>query len=302
MPGQEEKEKRRGYMLRGAFLEAPALDPGLYVVATPIGNLSDISLRALDTLAAAEILACEDTRVTRKLLDRYGISAKVFAYHEHSPPAAHRKLLEALAEGRSVALVSDAGTPLLSDPGGRLVADAAAAGHRVVPIPGPSSAIAAVSAAGLPTEKILFLGFLPAKAGARRKDLAVAARIPATLVLFESPNRIAALLADAAEILGGERHAALCRELTKLHETIDRGALSALATRYSGTDVKGEIVLVVAPAADDGAPPSPGEIEHALRNALQTMGVKEAASFVAEMTGMPRRDLYQWALRLKGKA
>ena len=301
MTGQDEREKRRGFMLRGAFFEAPALPPGLYVVATPIGNLSDVSLRALDTLAAADILACEDTRVTRKLLDRYGISARVLAYHEHSPPQAHRRLLDALAEGRSVALVSDAGTPLLSDPGERLVADAAAAGHRIIPIPGPSSTIAALSAAGLPTDEVLFVGFLPAKAGARRKYLEVAAHVHATLVFFESPNRIAALLADATETLGGARQAALCRELTKLHETIDRGALSELAARYAGKDVKGEIVLVVAPSQDEATPPDDAEVEHALRNALQTMGVKEAAALVADSTGLPRRTLYQRALQIRGK-
>ena len=298
---REQKEKPRGYILRGASFEAPALPPGLYVVATPIGNLSDISLRALDTLAAADILACEDTRVTRKLLDRYGISARVFAYHEHSPPQTHRKLLDALADGRSVALVSDAGTPLVSDPGERFVADAAAAGHRVIPIPGPSSAIAALSAAGLPTEEVLFLGFLPAKAGQRRKYLEVAAGVHATLVFFESPNRIGALLADAAETLGGARQAALCRELTKLHETIDRGTLAELSARYAGKDVKGEIVLLVAPSSDEAAPPDDAEIEHALRNALQTMGVKEASAMVAAATGLPRRTLYQRALQIRKK-
>src|SRR5688572_2966707 len=160
--GEDEgKEKRRGYFLRGQFFPAPALAPGLYIVATPIGNLSDITIRALDTIAGADLVACEDTRVTRKLLTRYGITAKVTAYHEHSGPAAHRALLAALGEGCAVALVSDAGTPLVSDPGSRLVADAAAAGHAVVPIPGASSVLAALSAAGLPTECVLFLGFLP---------------------------------------------------------------------------------------------------------------------------------------------
>jgi 16S rRNA (cytidine1402-2'-O)-methyltransferase len=215
-PQEASAEPGRGYFLRGHFVASPPLEPGLYVVATPIGNLGDVTLRALDTLAAADLVACEDTRVTRKLFARYGISAKVMAYHEHSGPAAHRHLFEALGQGRSVALVSDAGTPLVSDPGARLVADAVAAGHRVVPIPGASSVVTALSAAGLPTESFLFVGFLPSKGAARRKRLAEIAAIPATLVLFESPNRVADLLTDAAAELGAERAAALCRELTKL--------------------------------------------------------------------------------------
>ena len=290
----------RGSFVRGAFLAAPALPPGLYVVATPIGNLSDISIRALDTLAAADLIACEDTRVTRKLLTRYGIETRVTSYHEHSGPAAHARLLRLLGEGQSVALVSDAGTPLISDPGFQLVADAAAAGHPVVPIPGPSAMMTALSAAGLPTEAALFLGFLAAKSGARRKRLAEVAAIPATLVLYESPNRIGALLADAADALGGAREAAVCRELTKLHETFDRGTLAELAARYAERDVKGEIVLLIGPPGD--APqPDAADIDARLTEALATMSVKEAASSIAEATGLPRRDLYQRALALKSR-
>ena len=288
----------RGYLIRGQFLAAPPLVAGLYVVATPIGNLGDVTLRALDTLAGADLVACEDTRITRRLLTRYGIAARITAYHEHSGPAVHRRLLETLEEGRSVALVSDAGTPLLSDPGARLVADAIARGHRVVPIPGPSAPVAALSAAGLPADAFLFLGFLPSKPGPRRKRLAEFARVPATLAFFESPNRVGALLADAAAELGAERQAALCRELTKLHETFDRGTLGALAERYAATETRGEIVLLVAPPGK-AEPPEAAEVEHALRNALQVMGVKEAAQHVAEMTGLPRRELYQKALSLK---
>ena len=291
-------QTRRGYFIRSQFFPAPALAPGLYVVATPIGNLGDITIRALDTLAGADIVACEDTRVTRKLLTRYGIAAKVAAYHEHSGPEAHRRLLDAVAAGGSVALVSDAGTPLISDPGSSLVADAAAAGLAVVPIPGPSSTIAALSAAGLPTEAVLFLGFLPGKTHARRKRLAELAAIRATLVFFESPNRTGALLADAAAELGGERKAAICRELTKLHETLDRGTLASLAARYSEADVKGEVVLVVAPPGE-APPPAAEDIEAQLRGALRSMTVKQAAQAVAEATGLPRRELYQKALALK---
>jgi 16S rRNA (cytidine1402-2'-O)-methyltransferase len=286
-------------MIRGRFFPAPALPPGLYVVATPIGNLADLTLRALDTIAAADILACEDTRVTRKLLSRYGISAKVMAYHEHSGAAPHRAILDALAEGRSVALVSDAGTPLVSDPGLALVADAAAAGHAIVPIPGASSVSAALSAAGLPVETVLFLGFMPAKAGARRKRLAEVADIPATLILFESPNRIATLLADARETLG-DRDAALCRELTKLHETFDRAPLAELARRYAEAGAKGEIVLVISPPGAAAAP-AEADVEEALRQALATANVKQAAQSVAAATGLPRRELYRRALALKGQ-
>jgi 16S rRNA (cytidine1402-2'-O)-methyltransferase len=297
--GEDEgKEKRRGYFLRGQFFPAPALAPGLYIVATPIGNLSDISIRALDTLAGADLVACEDTRVTRRLLTRYGVEARVLSYHEHSGPAAHRRLLDTLAQGRSVALVSDAGTPLISDPGFQLVADAAAAGYNVIPIPGAASAIVALSAAGLPTDTVLFLGFLPPKSGTRRKRLAEFAPAAATLVLFESPNRIGALLADAAAELGEERQAAICRELTKLHETFDRGALAELAARYEDRAVKGEIVLVIAPPGEAEAPAA-ADVDERLGAALRLMSVKEAAATVAEATGLPRRMLYQKALALK---
>jgi 16S rRNA (cytidine1402-2'-O)-methyltransferase len=295
-----ELDERRGYSIRGQGFSAPPLEPGLYVVATPIGNLGDVTVRALDTLAAADLVACEDTRVTRKLLDRYAILAKPVSYHEHSGPAAHRRILDALAEGLSVALVSDAGTPLLSDPGARLVADAHAAGHKVVPIPGPSSAIAALSAAGVPADTFLFLGFLPSKSSQRRKRLAELSRLPATLALFESPNRIAALLADAETELGATRRVALCRELTKLHETFDCGTLRELAARYRDAAVKGEIVLLIAPP-DEATPPSEQDIDAMLFEALRSASVKEAAEAVASVTGLARRDLYQRALALKGR-
>ena len=295
-----EGDGRRGYAIRGQTFVAPRLDPGLYVVATPIGNLSDVTIRALDTLAGADIVACEDTRVTKRLLDRYGINAKVIAYHEHSGPAAHRRLLDALGEGNSVALVSDAGTPLVSDPGALLVTDAIAAGHRVVPIPGPSSLAAALSTSGLPTDEVLYLGFLPSKAKARRTYLEVAAPIVATLAIFESPNRIASLLDDAAQILGRDRHATVCRELTKIHETFDRGTLAELATRYADRDVKGEIVLVIAPPAEV-APPEEADVNAMLKDALKSAGVKEAADRIAIATGLSRRALYQRALKLKSE-
>jgi 16S rRNA (cytidine1402-2'-O)-methyltransferase len=298
--GRVETASDRRYLIDGIAFAAPALAPGLYVVATPIGNLGDVTLRALKTLAAADIVACEDTRVTRRLLDRYGIAAKVVAYHEHSGEAAHRRLLAALAEGRSVALVSDAGTPLLSDPGAALVADAAEAGSAVVPIPGASAIVATLSAAGLPTERFLFIGFLPTKSAARRKALEEIAGIAATLVLFESPNRIGALLADCVAVLGPERRAVVCREVTKIHETFDRGMLSALSARYADASVKGEIVLLIAPPAKRAGPAL--DVDAALAAALRTMGVKEAAQFVAEAAGLPRRVVYQRALLLKDDA
>jgi 16S rRNA (cytidine1402-2'-O)-methyltransferase len=293
--------KHRGYQIRGQAFRAATLEPALYVVATPIGNLGDVTLRALDTLAGADLIACEDTRVTRRLLDRYGIDAKVTSYHEHSNRLAHRRLLDTLTEGRSIALVSDAGTPLLSDPGAALVADAIAEGHRVIPIPGASSITSALSAAGLPTDTFLFVGFLPTKPGARRKRLGALKAIPATLVIFESPNRVAALLADATAELGGERAATLCREITKIHETFDHGTLAELAARYENESVKGEIVVVVAPP---GAPdePADADVDRMLSDALMTMGVKEAAQSVAEATGLPRRDLYRRALAFKGRS
>jgi 16S rRNA (cytidine1402-2'-O)-methyltransferase len=292
------EDARRSYFIGSTAFAAPALPPGLYLVATPIGNLGDITLRALDTLAAADLIACEDTRVTRKLLSRYGINASVTAYHEHSGPAVHRRLLAMLAEERLVALVSDAGTPLISDPGARLVADALAAGHPVVPIPGPSSIIAALSVGGLPAEPFLYLGFLPAKESARRKRLAEVRTIPATLVIFESPSRISALLADAAAELGGERGAAVCRELTKLHETTYRSSLAELAERFSAGEVKGEIVVLVAPPAEAEKPVS-ADVDALLADAISAAGVKEGAALVAKATGLSARDLYQRALELK---
>jgi 16S rRNA (cytidine1402-2'-O)-methyltransferase len=288
----------RGFFLRGHFFAAPTLEAGLYVVATPIGHLSDVTLRALDTLAGADLIAAEDTRITRRLLTRYGIGTRMTSYHEHSRPDAHRRLLEALADGRAVALASDAGTPLISDPGRQLVADAVAAGYRVVPVPGPSAVTAALSAAGLPVESFLFAGFLSAKSVARRKRLAELAGSAATLVVYESPNRIAALLADAAAVLGSECNAVLAREITKLHETFDRGTLGELAERYQAKNTKGEIVLIIAPAAEADAP-AEADVDALLQRALRSAGVKEAASAVAEATGLPRRGLYQRALTLR---
>jgi len=296
-PAQESTPARR-YVLAGQTVTARALAGGLYLVATPIGNLGDISLRALETLAAADAIACEDTRVTRKLLDRYGIETHLTPYHEHNAATARPKLVERLQAGEAVALVSDAGTPLISDPGYKLVRAAQAAGCTVTALPGASSVLAALSIAGLPTDRFFFEGFLPAKQQARRARLAELARIPATLVLFETGPRLAEVLADLAELLP-EREAAICRELTKLHEEMRRDALPALAAHYAGeSETRGEFVIVVAPPGKAADVPSAEDIDTLLRNALAGNSLKDAADLVAEATGQPRRDIYQRALHL----
>ena len=285
------------YTLRGQVVLAPALAPGLHVVATPIGNLRDITLRALEVLAAAELIACEDTRVTRKLLDHYGITTPLTPYHDHNAAAARPKLLARLAAGGAVALVSDAGTPLISDPGFKLVREAHVAGHAVTALPGPSAMLAALTVGGLPTDRFFFEGFLPVKLGQRRARIAELARIPATLVLFETGPRIAVSLADLAAGLGA-REAAVCRELTKLHEEVRRGDLTTLAHDYAAADrPRGEIVVVIAPP-EAAANTDASELDALLRDALDRLSVKEAVSEIAAVTGRPRREVYQRALAL----
>jgi 16S rRNA (cytidine1402-2'-O)-methyltransferase len=291
-------ERARGrYALKGQMVRAPALAPGLHVVATPIGNLRDITLRALEVLAAAELIACEDTRVTRKLLDHYGITTPLTPYHDHNAVAARPKLLARLGAGAAVALVSDAGTPLISDPGFKLVREAQAAGHAVTTLPGPSAMLAALTVGGLPTDRFFFEGFLPVKPGQRRARITELARLPATLVLFETGPRIAPSLADLAAGLGA-REAAVCRELTKLHEEVRRGDLATLARDYAATDPpRGEIVIVIAPPQpEEGAGAS--DLDALLRDALDRLSVKEAVSEIAAVTGRPRREVYQRALAL----
>jgi 16S rRNA (cytidine1402-2'-O)-methyltransferase len=284
------------YALAGASIDAPPLVAGLYLVATPIGNLRDISLRALETLAAADVIACEDSRVTRKLTEHYGIATPLTPYHEHNAAEARPKLLARLADGQTVALVSDAGTPLISDPGYKLVRAASEAGHAVFAVPGASAVLTALGAAGLPTDRFFFEGFLPPKQTARQKRIAALAAIPATLVLFESGPRLPAALADLAAGLG-PRGAAICRELTKLHEEIRRNDLAQLARHYeSGGETRGEIVIVVAPPADDAA--KADDVDELLRSALVRVSVKDAVGEVALATGRPRREVYQRALAL----
>jgi len=295
-----EQNRARGYVLEGVAVSVPKLPGGLYVVATPIGNLGDITLRALATLAAADVIACEDTRVTRRLTGRYGILTPLTPYHEHNAAAARPKLLARLARGEAVALVSDAGTPLISDPGYKLVRAACEAGHAVVPLPGASAVLAALSVAALPTDRFLFAGFLPAKQAARRARIASLGAIPATLVLFESGPRLASTLADLADGLG-PRAAAVCRELTKLHEEVRRGDLARLARDYAAdAERRGEFVLVVAPPSE--AATATGDVDDMLRRALAHASVKEAVGEVAWVTGRPRREIYRRALALAKSA
>ena len=288
--------RSRHYMFGGGPVAAPSLSGGLYLVATPIGNLGDISLRALETLAAADVIACEDSRVTRKLIEHYGIATQLTPYHEHNAAEARPRLLARLADGQSVALVSDAGTPLISDPGYKLVRAACTAGHAVTAVPGASAVLTALSAAGLPTDRFFFEGFLPPSQAARQRRIAALASIPASLVLFESGPRLPAALADLASTLGS-RDAAICRELTKLHEEIRRGPLDELARHYAaGGETRGEIVIVVAPPRGGGK--NADDIDELLRRALARVSVKDAVGEVAFATGRPRREVYQRALAL----
>jgi 16S rRNA (cytidine1402-2'-O)-methyltransferase len=286
--------KKRSFAVAGHEIAAPSLEGGLYLVATPIGNLGDISLRALQVLAAAEVICCEDTRVSRKLLDHYAIQVPLTPYHEHNATAARPKILERLAAGAIVALVSDAGTPLISDPGYKLVREASQAGYAVTAVPGASAVLTALSLAALPTDRFFFEGFLPPKQAARQKRIAELIRIPATLVLFESGPRLADALADLAAGLG-EREAAVCRELTKLHEEIRRSDLLSLAQDYAhGAETRGEMVIVIAPPQEQQAE----DIDALLRNALARVSVKDAVGEVALATGRSKREVYQRALEL----
>jgi 16S rRNA (cytidine1402-2'-O)-methyltransferase len=270
--------------------------PGLYLVATPIGNLRDITLRALDVLAGANLVLAEDTRVSGKLLAAYGLSAKLQRYDEHAAERVRPQILAALAGGARIALISDAGTPLVSDPGYRLVREAVAQGSQVFPIPGPSAPLAALTVAGLPTDRFLFAGFPPPKAAARRALFAELAPIRATLIFFEGGPRLAASLADMAAVFG-PREAAVARELTKLHETVVRGNLPDLAADPCFAAPKGEIVVLVGPGADKAA--TADEADAALAEALTRSGPAEAASEVAKALGLSRRDLYARALALR---
>ena len=281
-----------------ALSDAP-LAPGLYLVATPIGNLRDITLRALDVLAGCDLLLAEDTRVTGKLLSAYGIRTRLERHDEHVAERSIPRILERLEAGERVALVSDAGTPMVSDPGYRLAREAIAAGHAVIPIPGASAALAALTLAGLPTDRFLFAGFPPPKSGARRTFLEEFANVRATLIFYEGASRVADCLADMAAVFG-PRPAAVCRELTKLYETCVRGPLDALAADPQFEHPKGEIVILVGPGADKAA--SADDAEAALREAMARLPLGEAASEVAKALGLSRKDLYRQALAMKERA
>jgi 16S rRNA (cytidine1402-2'-O)-methyltransferase len=278
-----------------------ALAPGLYIVATPIGAADDLTLRAIEVLRTASVIAAEDTRRIRKLMDIHGIRLNgrpLMPYHDHNGPAQRPRLMALLASGNSVAYASDAGTPLIADPGYRLVTEAIASGHAVLSLPGPSAVLAALTVSGLPTDRFMFAGFPPPKAAARDSVLADLASVPSTLVFFESGRRLAGSLRAMARALGGDRPAAVCRELTKLHEEVRRGTLDMLAADCDGQpDPKGEIVVVVGPppARDVAAT----DIDTALVAALALLSLKEAAAKVAQDLGISRKDAYQRALALR---
>lgn len=282
------------YSIGTVVFSAPRVAPGLYIVATPIGNLGDVTLRAVQTLAAVDAIACEDSRTSSRLLARYGIANKRVAYHEHNAAQAGPKLLSMLADGKAIALISDAGTPLISDPGYRLVRDARAAGISVFTVPGASAPIAALSASGFATDRFFFEGFLPPKQAARTARLKELLSVPATLIFYESPKRLPASVEDMAQIFGTDRRAAICRELTKLHEEQVEGRLGDLAARYRDESVKGEIVILVEP------PPGEQQLDTdaLLAELIGELSVSRAAAEAASITGLPKRELYRRALEL----
>ena len=275
------------------------MKPGLHVVATPIGHLGDLSPRALAALAEADLLVCEDTRVTGKLLKVNGVERSMHAYHEHNAARMRPRILNHLAKGESVALASDAGTPLVSDPGYKLVRDVIEAGHEVFAVPGPSAALSALVVSGLPTDRFLFGGFLPSKSGARKRAIQDLAAVPTTLIWFEAPQRLAVALQDLAGCLG-PRPAAVARELTKHYEEVKRGTLDELADLYAGsTQPQGEIVIVVGPPLDSETVLSDDEVDDALTKALESMSPSSAAASVAAATGRSKRELYKRAINLR---
>ncbi|MEE3360646.1 MAG: 16S rRNA (cytidine(1402)-2'-O)-methyltransferase [Pseudomonadota bacterium] len=276
------------------------LAPGLYLVATPIGNARDITLRSLDILANADVLAAEDTRSLKRLLEIHGIALNgrpVLAYHDHNGGKMRPRIMADLAEGKSVAYASEAGTPMISDPGFDLLRGAIEEGHPATAAPGAAAVIMALTVAGLPTDRFLFAGFLPNASGARKKTLTELAGVPATLAFYESPKRIAGMLGDAAEVLGGDRRAVVCRELTKKFEEARRGTLSELASYYGENTAKGEIVVLIDRGHSENI--SESDVTTALEEALKTMSVRDASDFVAKMLGQPRRPIYQQAMKMR---
>jgi 16S rRNA (cytidine1402-2'-O)-methyltransferase len=281
-------------------MPARALAPGLHIVATPIGNLGDITLRALSVLAAADMILAEDTRMARRLTDHYGIRTPARRFDAHASDAQVAAVMAELKAGASYALISDAGTPLLSDPGSSLVIEAAAAGITIHPVPGASALLAALVTAGLPADRFFFEGFLPSKSGDRRRRLRALAEVPGALVFYEAPHRVLETLADMEAILG-DRQASAARELTKLYETILRGPLSTLAAHFTGEAPRGEFVLVISAPGEKPAA-SADDVEARLTALMADMSVRDAAAVVAAEMGLPRRDVYARALKRQGKA
>jgi 16S rRNA (cytidine1402-2'-O)-methyltransferase len=298
-PREENGRALRAFTVSGARVNAEPLAPGLYVVATPIGNLADITLRALSILAAADLVLAEDTRVSHNLFSAYGVATPLSPYHEHNAREARPKALARLAEGAAIALISDAGTPLVSDPGFKLVQAALEAGITVIAAPGASAALAALCVGGLPTDRFFFEGFLPAKSAARRERVNALANVPGTLVIYEAPSRLAESLRDLADELG-PRPAAVARELTKFYEEVRRGALDDLAAQYAAEPTpKGEIVILVGPPgerAEIGAQ----ALDQAILAALAELSIKDAAAAIAARHGLKRRTVYARALELAG--
>lgn len=273
--------------------------PGLYVISTPIGNLRDITLRAIDTLNGVDEVLAEDTRTARKLFDAHNITTKLTAYHDHNGAARRPELLSRLEDGARLALISDAGTPLVSDPGWKLVREASEAGVAIVPLPGASAMLAGLVTSTLPSDRFMFAGFLPPKSGARIKALQALTDVPATLIFYETAPRLLACLTDMRDTLGPAREAAVARELTKLFEETRRGTLESLAAHYTEAGKpRGEIVILVGPPLARGVPDE-AELKAALAEALTELPTKAAAAKVAAQYGLPRRDLYELALQLK---
>jgi 16S rRNA (cytidine1402-2'-O)-methyltransferase len=289
---------RNAYIIDGKEFRAATLEPGLYITATPIGNLGDITLRALATLAGADLVLCEDTRISRRLMQRFSIGTSLQAYHDHNGAQMRPRILEWLGEGKSIALVSDAGMPLVSDPGFKLAALVRAHELPVHVVPGPSAPIAGLALSGLPSDRFLFAGFLPAKKQARCKVLGELGKVQATLIFFESAKRVKVTLSDIAETLG-DRPVAITREITKLHEEVLCGTAHEVADQLSV--LKGEITLLIGPPQELDPSYDDAEIVAALRTALASMSVGKASSFVAKSHGLSRQDLYQRALALRQK-
>lgn len=287
------------YSIGAAVFEAPPLSPGLYVTATPIGNLGDVTLRALETLSAAHLILCEDTRVTAKLLNRYGIRNSLSPYHDHNAAKVRPGLLARMADGQALALVSDAGSPLLSDPGYKLVQGAVENGIPVTAIPGASAVLDALTLSALPPDRFMFCGFLPTRSGARQHFLEELKSVEATLVVFDTASRVTESLEDIAAILG-EREVAVGRELTKLHEEVIRGPVTVVrAGLVERQSLKGEITLVIGPPGASALAAPQAMVDSALREALATMPASRAAAEIARRFGLSKQEAYARLLELK---